>query len=64
MYVMRRGRGENIDKLMNSKPCPQCERFLQKCMDKYGLRNVYYFKIFKNIDIVIYMQSKTLAKFF
>ena len=39
---MRRGRGENIDKLMNSKPCPQCERFLQKCMDKYGLRNVYY----------------------
>lgn len=42
MYVMRRGRGENIDKLMNSKPCPQCERFLQKCMDKYGLNNVYY----------------------
>ena len=42
MYVMRRGRGENNTTLMNSKPCPDCELFLQKCMRKYGLRNVYY----------------------
>ena len=42
MYVMRRGRGENNTKLMNSKPCPDCELFLQKCIRKYGLRNVYY----------------------
>lgn len=28
--------------LMNSKPCPDCERFLFKCMNEYGLRKVIY----------------------
>lgn len=42
MYVMRFGRGENQDKFINSKPCAKCECFLNKCIDKYGLRIVYY----------------------
>ena len=42
MYVMRCGRGENKEKFINSKPCSDCEYFLQKCMRKYGLKNVYY----------------------
>ena len=25
-----------------SKPCSQCQPFLEKCMREYGLRNVYY----------------------
>lgn len=28
--------------LLNSKPCPDCERFLFKCMNEYGLRKVVY----------------------
>jgi hypothetical protein len=28
--------------LLNSKPCPDCERFLFKCMNEYGLRKVIY----------------------
>ena len=27
---------------MNSKPCCDCRRFLEKCMREYGLKNVYY----------------------
>ena len=27
---------------INSKPCCDCECFLNKCMNKYGLKNVYY----------------------
>lgn len=42
MYVMRCGRGENKEKFINSKPCADCEYFLNKCMRKYGLKNVYY----------------------
>jgi len=42
MYVMRFGRGENSDSFLNSKPCAKCECFLNKCIEKYGLRNVYY----------------------
>ena len=42
MYVMRCGRGINSSKFINSKPCYDCEYFLQKCMKKYGLKNVYY----------------------
>ena len=26
----------------NSKPCPKCTPMIVKCMDKYGLRKVYY----------------------
>ena len=42
LYVMRCGTGDNAGKFMPSKPCPECECFLYKCMRKYGLRNVYY----------------------
>ncbi len=28
--------------LLNSKPCAECERFLFKCMNEYGLRKVIY----------------------
>lgn len=42
MYIMRLGRGENAENFINSKPCAKCECFLNKCMRKYGLRNVYY----------------------
>ena len=28
--------------LRNSKPCPGCQKFLEKCMRKYGLRKVIY----------------------
>jgi hypothetical protein len=42
MYIMRYGRGEDSDKFINSKPCDKCRCFLNKCMKKYGLRNVYY----------------------
>ena len=40
MYVMKFNK--NCDSFMNSKPCAKCECFLQKCMDKYGMKNVYY----------------------
>lgn len=42
LYVMRCGRGINNLNFINSKPCADCEYFLNKCMKKYGLRNVYY----------------------
>jgi len=42
MYVMRSGRSKNSEIFMNSKPCSDCEYFLNKCMRKYGLKNVYY----------------------
>lgn len=42
MYVMKYGRGEKAQDFVNSKPCEKCECFLNKCMTKYGLRNVYY----------------------
>jgi hypothetical protein len=42
MYVMRCGRGPEAPDFINSKPCSGCEYFLNKCMRKYGLKNVYY----------------------
>lgn len=30
------------DELRNSKPCPACQSFLEKCIRKYGLRKVIY----------------------
>lgn len=42
MYVMRCGRGSNFGNFVNSKPCSECECFLNKCIKKYGLRNIYY----------------------
>jgi hypothetical protein len=42
IYVMRCGKGINAFNFINSKPCSGCECFLNKCMNKYGLKNVYY----------------------
>lgn len=28
--------------ILNSKPCSDCEKFLKKCMEKYGLLKVVY----------------------
>lgn len=28
--------------LLNSKPCHECQKFLEKCMREYGLRKVMY----------------------
>jgi hypothetical protein len=30
------------DKLLDSKPCSECQIFLDKCMKEYGLRKVVY----------------------
>jgi hypothetical protein len=30
------------DKLLDSKPCHECQMFLDKCMKEYGLRKVIY----------------------
>ncbi len=30
------------NEVMGSKPCRDCEKFLTKCMDRYGLRKVIY----------------------
>ena len=30
------------ERLLNSKPCSECQIFLEKCMKEYGLRKVVY----------------------
>ena len=45
LYVMRLSRDhkkENKEKFLNSKPCDQCQAFLEKCMREYGLKSVYF----------------------
>ena len=42
IYVIRCGKGINALNFINSKPCCECECFLNKCMNKYGLNKVYY----------------------
>jgi hypothetical protein len=45
MYVMRISRDhkkDNTDKFMSSKPCEQCQVFLDKCIREYGLKNIYF----------------------
>ena len=45
MYVFRISRSktkEGQDKIQNSEPCYDCHNFLQKCIQKYGLRKVFY----------------------
>ena len=45
MYVVRISRNyksEGSDQFIGSKPCCQCQPFLEKCMREYGLKNVYY----------------------
>jgi hypothetical protein len=45
MYVMRISRdAQKIrkEKFLCSKPCDECQAFLEKCMKEYGLKNVYF----------------------
>ena len=45
MYVVRISRNyksEGCEQFIGSKPCCQCQPFLEKCMREYGLKNVYY----------------------
>jgi len=45
MYVMRITRDnkkENTNKFKCSKPCDECQIFLEKCIREYGLKNVYF----------------------
>jgi hypothetical protein len=42
IYVMRCGKGVNSLNFINSKPCSECECFLNKCIRKYGLNKIYY----------------------
>lgn len=45
LYVMRISRDhekEDKMKFMNSKPCEECQMFLEKCMREYGLNRVYF----------------------
>ena len=39
LYVVR---VSPCGELMNSKPCDRCTVIIKKCMDKYGLKSVYY----------------------
>jgi Cytidine and deoxycytidylate deaminase zinc-binding region len=45
MYVMRISRDSQKirkEKFLCSKPCDECQTFLEKCMREYGLKNVYF----------------------
>ena len=46
MYVVRISRNYKSEgtskQFIGSKPCSQCQVFLDKCMREYGLKNVYY----------------------
>jgi hypothetical protein len=45
MLVVRFSRNpvlEGHDRFLGSKPCYGCDKFLEKCMREYGLKNVYY----------------------
>jgi deoxycytidylate deaminase len=45
MYVVRISRKidpQNEYPFVGSIPCSQCKPFLEKCITKYGLKNVYY----------------------
>lgn len=39
LYVVRLNKALHV---CNSKPCRECELFLQKCITQYGLRRVFY----------------------
>jgi hypothetical protein len=42
MRISRDQRREGFEKFLYSKPCPECQLFLEKCMREYGLKNVYF----------------------
>lgn len=45
LYVMRickDSKKDDTPKFRNSKPCEECQMFLEKCMREYGLNRVYF----------------------
>jgi hypothetical protein len=45
MYIIRVGKmAKNSDQYVfkYSQPCPGCTKFLNKCIKKYGLQNIYF----------------------
>lgn len=42
MYIMRISKDATNPEFMSSKPCHECEVFLEKCVRKYGLRQIFY----------------------
>ncbi len=42
MYIMRISKDSENPVFMSSKPCHECEVFLEKCVRKYGLRQIFY----------------------
>jgi hypothetical protein len=42
MYIMRVSKDAEKPEFMGSKPCHECEVFLEKCIREYGLKTVYY----------------------
>ena len=42
LYVMRISKSPEKPEFLSSKPCHECEVFLEKCIREYGLKCVYY----------------------
>ena len=42
MYIMRVSKDSDNPVFMGSKPCHECEVFLEKCIREYGLKKVFY----------------------
>ncbi len=42
MYIMRVSKDSSNPEFMSSKPCHECEVFLEKCIREYGLKKVFY----------------------
>ena len=42
LYVVRSGPCNDPNPFMNSKPCKRCTSIIETCMDKFGLKVVYY----------------------
>jgi predicted nucleic acid-binding Zn ribbon protein len=45
LYVMRISRDpkkNHTERFLYSKPCDECQIFLEKCIKEYGLKNVYF----------------------
>lgn len=44
LFIMRiqYNKSTNIKTFSNSKPCHECDVFIEKCKKTYGLRNAYY----------------------
>jgi hypothetical protein len=64
MYVFRVSRCKTkhgIERIQNSEPCHDCHLFLTKCVEKYGLRRVFYSTHeFVEVDFNIRPARKTI----